>query len=86
MGKKEASSSANFKKAALSLLENKGQWKNVPASLKGAFTCRVHCDNPQFIVSDETHFIGAYLTPEAFAKYSSKFKSNHISASEGTFF
>lgn len=85
MGKKDASS-ANFKQAALSLLENKGKWASVPASLKGAFTAKVYCDNPQFIVADETFFIGAYLTQDAFDKYRAKFKSNHISSSEGTYF
>lgn len=47
MGKKgEVSSTANFKKAAISLLEHNGKWKDVPASLKGAFTCRAFMDNP----------------------------------------
>ena len=86
MGKKDASSSANFKKAALSLLENKGKWASVPSSLKGGFTCKVYCDNPAFIVSDESHFIGAYLTPEAFDKYRAKYSKKLISASEGTYF
>jgi len=58
----------------------------VPASLKGAFTCKVHCDNPQFIVNDESHFIGAYLTNDAFDKYRSKYSKKHITSSEGTFY
>jgi hypothetical protein len=85
MGKKDGQS-ANFKKAALSLLDNKGKWKDVPASLKGAFNCRVWNDIPQFIVSDGTYFIGAYLTQDAFDKYRSKFRSHHITKSEGTHF
>lgn len=89
MGKKDQASTVstvNFKTIAITLLENKGKWKDVAASLKGAFTARVFNDSPALLFSDGSFFIGAYLTQDAFDKYRSKFKTNHISKSEGTNF
>jgi hypothetical protein len=78
---KKATTHADFKKAALSLLEHNGNWKKVPASLKTAFSCQVFIDNPQWIVNDETHFIGAYPTKQAFDAYRKTWKEVRLSES-----
>ncbi len=65
----KSSTTANFKKAVLSFLEHDGVWSKVPASLKKPFSCVCFLDNPQLILNDESHFIGAYLTKQAFDSY-----------------
>ena len=84
-GKKSSgsASTANFKKAVLSFLEHNGSWRKVPASLKKSFVCQVYLDNPQFVVSDESHFIGAYLTKESFNAFHKAFKSAKLTSSQG---
>lgn len=67
-------SNADFKKIAISLLENDNEWDKVPASLKGPFSAQAFIDNPQFILNDETHFVGAYLTKSAFDAYRKAYK------------
>ena len=86
MGKKDQGTSVNFKTIAITLLENKGKWKDVSATLKGAFTVKVFNDSPALLFSDGSFFIGAYLTQDAFDKYRAKYKTNHISKSEGSYF
>jgi len=78
-------SNADFKKAAVSLLENDNDWSKVPASLKGPISVQAYVDNPQFIVNDETHFIGGYLTKPAFDAYRKAFKVK-LSDSKGEYF
>lgn len=67
-------SNADFKKAAISLLEHDNDWSKVPASIKGPISAQCMVDNPHFLVNDETHFIGAYLTKPAFDAYRKAFK------------
>jgi len=79
--RKKTGHNADFKKTALAFLENNGEWSKVPKDLKKSFACQVYLDNPQFIVSDETHFIGAYLTKSAFDQYRKAYKSTKLSES-----
>lgn len=78
-------SNADFKSAAIALLENDNDWSKVPASVKGPFSAQSFIDNPQFIVNDETHFIGAYMTKKAFDAYRKEFKVK-ISESKHEYF
>ena len=83
---KRTGHNADFKRTALEFLENDGDWNKVKKDLKKAFTCQVYLDNPQFIVSDETHFIGAYLTKAAFDEYRKAYKSHKLSESQHELF
>jgi len=67
-------SNADFKRVAISLLEHDNDWDKVPNSLKGPISVQAYVDNPQFVVNDETHFIGAYLTKKCFDSYRREFK------------
>lgn len=79
---KKTGHNAEFKKTTLEFLEHSGDWSKVSKDLKKPFCCQVYLDNPQFIVSDETHFIGAYLTKSAFDAYRKAHKSHKLSESQ----
>jgi hypothetical protein len=82
-GKTKATSQADFKKVVLSFLENNGDFDAVPAALKKNFVCQIYLDNPQLVIQDETHFIGAYLTQESFTAFRKAHKALKLTQSAG---
>lgn len=60
---------ADFKSASIQLLQNDGDWDKVEDKLKGPVSVHVFMDQPNLLVSDETHFITAHLTKHAFTTY-----------------
>ena len=73
---------ANFKELVLDFLKNDGVWDNVKKANKAPFLASVFVDNPQFILSDQNQFIGAYLTKQAFYGYRKK-NNQSITKSKG---
>jgi hypothetical protein len=85
MGKKD-SDKFTLKKAAIEFLNQGGKFAKVPAALTGAFTVNVYDCNPQFLVSDDSNFIGAYLTHAAYDKFIKNHKSTLLSDTLGSYF
>ncbi len=85
MGKKDSDKTFSLKKAAIEFIQNGAKWTKVPAHLQVSFVGRVFHSNPQLLISDSTHYIGAYLTSAAFEKYSKTGKVL-VSESEGSSF
>ncbi|MEK7074671.1 MAG: hypothetical protein AAB968_02810, partial [Patescibacteria group bacterium] len=74
------------KKAALEFMNGGAKWSKVPAGLQAAFVGRVFHSNPQLLIADSHHYIGAYLTQAAFDKFTKSHKGTLITESEGSSF
>ena len=85
MGKKDSDKTFTLKKAAIEFLNAGAKWNKVPSYLQSPFVAWAFHSNPQLLLCDQSHYIGAYLTSSAFDKFS-KHSKVLVSEAEGHFF
>jgi hypothetical protein len=62
-------SQSAFKTLLINILECEGDFTKMNPKFTRPIKCAVKETGPNFLLHDGTYYIGAYFTPEAYAKY-----------------